>query len=155
MHAGLDESDGVQTVHVCENDALSSMSTDWIARVKASGRYATLSWAKEEVVRVLTLDDLIDSYGTPAFCKIDVEGFELHVMRGLSRRIPCLSFEFSSEMLGQARKVIWYLMKIGDYRFNYYVGEPNKLALTTWIDGDSMVTRLTATKGVGDIIARC
>ena len=32
----------------------------------------------------------------PAFAKIDVEGFELAVLKGLSRAIPALSFEFTT-----------------------------------------------------------
>lgn len=155
VHAGLDKSDGARTIYICESDTLSSMSLDWIARVKANGRYAALRWAKEEVVRVLTLDDLIDRYGMPAFCKIDVEGFELQVMQGLSRMIPCLSFEFSLEMLGETKEVIRYLARIGDYRFNYFVGEPHQLALLDWIDADSMVSRLTEMKNEGDILAKC
>jgi FkbM family methyltransferase len=40
-----------------------------------------------------TLDSLIDKYGVPGFIKIDVEGAEPLVLRGLTRRVSCLSFE--------------------------------------------------------------
>ncbi len=33
---------------------------------------------------VSTLDDLVFSYGEPAFVKIDTEGFEADILRGLS-----------------------------------------------------------------------
>ena len=63
------------------------------ARAVASGG----EWADHAVVPVTTLDALIDRYGLPAFCKIDVEGFEEAVVRGLSRPIPSVSFEFTPE----------------------------------------------------------
>jgi FkbM family methyltransferase len=45
-------------------------------------------------VPVLTLDLAIQRFGEPTFCKIDVEGWELEVLQGLTRSVPLLSFEF-------------------------------------------------------------
>jgi FkbM family methyltransferase len=44
-------------------------------------------------VSLTTLDQLIAQYGKPAFIKIDVEGYELVVLKGLSQKVPYLSFE--------------------------------------------------------------
>jgi FkbM family methyltransferase len=44
-------------------------------------------------VLTTTLDDLIARYGMPFFIKIDTEGYEQEVLKGLSCKIPCLSFE--------------------------------------------------------------
>lgn len=48
---------------------------------------------KKEKVQVVTLDDLIKEYGLPKYCKIDVEGFEWKVLKGLTRPIPYVSIE--------------------------------------------------------------
>jgi FkbM family methyltransferase len=45
------------------------------------------------LVHLTTLDALIEKYGNPGFIKIDVEGNELQVLKGLSRKVPWLSFE--------------------------------------------------------------
>jgi hypothetical protein len=52
-----------------------------------------IHFSKEVSISLTTLDQLIDQYGTPAFIKIDVEGYELSVLKGLSQKVPYLSFE--------------------------------------------------------------
>ena len=45
-------------------------------------------------VPVVTLDAAIEHYGVPAYCKIDVEGWEFEVLRGLSQAVDLISLEF-------------------------------------------------------------
>ena len=47
-----------------------------------------LKWTKTETVKVKTLDSLIEDHGTPDFCKIDIEGYELEVLSALTKSIP-------------------------------------------------------------------
>lgn len=70
---------------------LSTFSTGWIDEVKADPRFARFSWDDALEVEVTTLDALIATHGEPAFIKIDVEGFEGEVLRGLTRPVPALS----------------------------------------------------------------
>lgn len=44
-------------------------------------------------IKTTTLDQLIDLYGMPGFIKIDVEGFELQVLKGLSHPVSMVCFE--------------------------------------------------------------
>lgn len=44
-------------------------------------------------VELITLDELIRLFGKPGFIKIDVEGYEQHVLKGLSQKIPYITFE--------------------------------------------------------------
>ena len=44
-------------------------------------------------VEVITIDELIASHGIPDYIKIDVEGYEWQVLRGLSQSVSVLSFE--------------------------------------------------------------
>lgn len=52
-----------------------------------------IQFSDEVSIQLTTLDQLIDQYGQPGFIKIDVEGYELTVLNGLSQKIPYLSFE--------------------------------------------------------------
>ena len=155
VHVGIDDEEGTRTIHLCENDALSSMSDKWIDSVRASGRFGTLQWSRKEAVTVTTLDKMIERFGVPAYCKIDVEGYELHVIQGLSTGIPCLSFEFNPELRGEAEEALSHLSGIGNYLYNYCIGEPSRLELAQWIGADQMISVLN---GIGsghlDIFAK-
>jgi FkbM family methyltransferase len=98
---------------------LSSMSPVWIAAVKSSGRFPYYGWGRSVAVQVTTLDSLIALYGEPEFCKIDVEGFEREVFKGLSRPLARLSFEFHAEYIGEALACLESLRDLGMYRFNF------------------------------------
>jgi FkbM family methyltransferase len=70
-------------------------------------------------VNVLTLDYLIDRYGEPAFIKIDVEGYEPQVLRGLSHPVRALSFEFLRDILDQTADSLATLDELGPYSYRF------------------------------------
>jgi hypothetical protein len=72
--------------------SLSSFSKDWVETAKK--RFGNVAWNKQETVQITTLNNLISKFGTPKFCKIDVEGYEYEVLRGLSSKVPYMSIEF-------------------------------------------------------------
>jgi hypothetical protein len=67
-------------------------------------------WDRTVDIRVSTFDDLIGKYGEPAFCKIDVEGYEAEVVRGLSKPLRTLSFGY----LPMAHDAALTLLKLVD-----------------------------------------
>ena len=52
-----------------------------------------LKFDQHKAVETTTIEDLIVTYGMPAYIKIDVEGHEVNVLRGLKQPVPLLSFE--------------------------------------------------------------
>ena len=108
-------------------------------------------------VPVTTFDQLIDVYGEPAFCKIDVEGFEYQVLKGLSRPIKALSYEYTPENIGNAISCTERLAALGTFEFNYSVAETLTWALPTWISAaeiKSVLSKLANTDSGGDVYAR-
>ena len=52
-------------------------------------------------VEATTLDCLIQQYGKPFFIKIDVEGAESQVLRGLSHDVPFITIEYHGDQRGK------------------------------------------------------
>jgi FkbM family methyltransferase len=69
-----------------------------------SKAYPGAEWGEPQCVASVTLDQLIAFHGVPEFVKIDVEGGELNVLRGLTKKIPSLSFEFHHEFPDDAQR---------------------------------------------------
>jgi FkbM family methyltransferase len=142
VEAALDEKEGVGELAVCEQEpTISTMSQRW----RSEGRFAGKNeWTKTVPVAVTTLDCLIARYGTPAFCKIDVEGFEVLVLKGLSQPIPVISFEFTREFFSDAKTCIDHLLSIGPAAFNVSFGESMTLLCEPWVHPDELHERLEA-----------
>ena len=122
---------------------MSTMSESWrtsLAHVNPG--FSTVRWEKSVEVPVVTLDSLIESYGVPTFCKIDVEGYEAEVLGGLSQPLPGLSLEFVAGQLDVAVACVRRLEKLGTYRFNFVPGEARDVVFETWMDADGMLAWL-------------
>lgn len=153
----LGERAGEAELLISDASTISSLSRDWIDSVRKSGRFRAYRWDRAVTVPVATLDALIGEHGVPAFVKIDVEGFELPVLRGLSRPVGALSFEFVPEYNIAAVEAIRHLDAIGMTRFNYSAGESMSLALSEWVGAEEIAGLLesfTDPDEWGDVYAR-
>ncbi len=115
-----------------------------------------VTWDQTIDVEMVTLDQLIEIYGLPKFCKIDVEDFEVKVLEGLSTAIPVVSFEYFSYMKPQAYQCIELLRNLGDYQFNWSYAETLKFE-SDWITAKEMISVLegfTEEDRSGDIYAK-
>ncbi len=86
-------------------------------------------------VPVTTLDDEIEKFGLPNFCKVDVEGYEAQVIRGLSSPIPTISLEYHCDNAGieKVRDILVHLEKIGSYEVNLIGGEDPVWLSSSWL----------------------
>jgi FkbM family methyltransferase len=87
---------GVLTMWIDEpGSALNTLNPKWVETLRNDETHAgkRLHFTVEKKVETTTLEKLIASHGIPFYIKIDVEGHELNVLRGLKQPVPYLSFE--------------------------------------------------------------
>lgn len=156
VQKAIGETEGNAQLILSDAHTISSMSNEWITAVRASGRFADHQWGPSVTVPVTTLDQLIREYGMPDFCKIDVEGFESQVLRGLSNPISAVSFEFTPEYFESCLECIDHLLRLGYREFNYSLGESMILASEEWVDSTKLVGLLMKldSRSGGDVYAR-
>lgn len=145
IEAAVGASPGDATMHVSRAfPTVTTLSAEWMDSVRRTKSFGGVRWEQELSVRVTTLDGLIAEHSVPAFCKIDVEGYELECLRGLSQPVPALSIEYIPAAIDIALGCIERLAALGDYRFNLTRRESQRLDLSEWIDGPHMADRLRA-----------
>ena len=116
-------------------------TTSTMAKHWKSGRFSNEKWDQNITVEMTTLDDLIKIYGLPSYIKIDVEGFELDVLIGLSQKAGIISFEFTSEFLDQTINCLDHLKKIGYHEYNFSIGERRKF-YSQWSNTEELIQKL-------------
>lgn len=122
------------------NSQISTFSSEWISELKKT-RFSGNEWGIKEIVEVTTLDILIAEFGKPKFIKIDVEGFEPEVIKGLSKQFNYLSFEYAvPEKLDNLLQCLQLLQsKYKNLAANYAKGEEPALQLDNWISLQEMM----------------
>jgi FkbM family methyltransferase len=126
--------------------AVNTLSQKWAIALNAnkarhSHGHSGLEFTRQKTVETTTVEQLMSAYGVPIFIKIDVEGYELNVIRGLQRPVPYLSFEvnlpeFRSEGL-QCVEILGRLAVAG--KFNYAVECEQGLAQERWLSADEFL----------------
>ena len=129
--------------------AVNTLSQKWATALNANkARHAHehcgLDFARQRAVETTTIEQLISAYGVPRFIKIDVEGYELKVIRGLRRPVPCLSFEVNlPEFRSEGLQCVEILGRLaGGGKFNYAVDCEQGLALERWLEADEFLVVL-------------
>jgi FkbM family methyltransferase len=93
------ESSGTATLRRAQpGSPLNTLSDKWadtLANAEVSRFDQTIAFKESIDVETVSVSDLIREYGRPFFIKIDVEGHEVNVLRGLSQPIPYVSFELN------------------------------------------------------------
>ena len=93
-----------------EEDGLSTINKDWLTSdsMPYKGKpYRTVA------ANTITIDKLAEIYGIPDLIKIDVEGAEWSVFKGLSSKMGIITFEWTDVTLEQHQQQLAYLLHGG------------------------------------------
>jgi FkbM family methyltransferase len=136
---------------------VTTLDDPWRETRRADRGFERVEWNRTLEIETATLDSLIARFGVPAFVKMDVEGSELRVLRGLSRPVAALSFEYLPMALPEARACLARVGEIGSYRFNLSVGESYRLISDRWLGAEEISSALDTPHvqtRAGDVYAR-
>lgn len=136
---------------------VSSLRNGFAEEVGVKPGFEHVRWDSVQKVTVTTLDKLIAQEGVPRYIKIDVEGFELDVLAGLSQPVELISVEYLPGLPYLSHAVIDRLLELGAYRFNPVIGETGAFLWQDWRDGAETkhwLRNLPAEASSGDLYAR-
>lgn len=115
---GLSDKIETKKFNISNSHVVSIFSEDWINNSRFTNVY---NWDTSIDVKTTTLDEVIDKYGIPYFIKIDVEGYEYEVIKGLTKLLEntYFAFEWAEEQYLIVNKTIKYLKELGYNNFTY------------------------------------
>jgi FkbM family methyltransferase len=159
VQAAVGDREGELELHLnLDNPTVSTASTAFIAAADGAIGWQGQRWEHCIRVQQTTLDALIERFGEPRFVKIDVEGYEALVLRGLSRPLASLSFEFTTIQRAVAEAALAECERLGAYRYNAALGESQRLLHAHWLGADAIadwLRRQPDAANSGDIYAVC
>jgi FkbM family methyltransferase len=106
-------------------------------------RFSSFKWKEPIPINVTTLDALAQVYGIPDFIKIDVEGYEVEVIKGMSFAPKALSFEFIPEDIRSILHCTIKIDSLGKYQYTYTIGlEPDMQFVIPWGSAIDMILHI-------------
>ncbi len=129
--------------------AKNTLSRKWADTLKDDDKRFghALGFEQSRQVETVTIEQLIVAHGAPFFIKIDVEGHELSVLRGMRRPVPYLSFEVNlPEFKKEGLECVRVLTKLApEGQFNYAIDCRRGLVLKDW----------TSSRGISAFLDSC
>lgn len=156
LQVGIGSEAGHQDIHVSNISEVSTFSQDFINAYKIQ-RDINIEWNETSTVEIKTLDQLITAYGIPKFCKVDVEGFELEVLKGLNQPLPLMSLEYNAKLKNVAIDYLTELTKFDNLVFNFSPYETMQFNFPNWQQPAEFLTyikHLPEAVQTGDVYAK-
>jgi len=142
---------GRQAINVIDDiTAFSSFSDRWVKSLEDPelNRFGlSLKPPTTQMVDMTTLDLLIEQFGRPHYVKVDVEGHEINVLRGLSQKVALVSFEANlPEFVDETTDCVSTLAALAPTcTFNYTNETQDHFQLPDWVGASVFNAHLTST----------
>jgi len=145
----VSDATGSATMYVeAPGSAKNTMNTKWVEALREDEtRFGhRLGFSETALVGTVTLDDLIADHGVPFYIKIDVEGHESRVLRGLTRAVPLVSFEVNlPQFLGEGLECIHRLTELDlTGQFSYVTASLANPPIREWLTADAVVPLISS-----------
>lgn len=140
-----------------EEDGLSTLNKDWLTSdtLPYNGKPFRIT-----AVNTITMDRLVEIYGTPDLTKIDVEGAEWSVFNGMTKHHGMLTFEWTDVTIGEHEQQLEYLQslgytEVGPQFITHHLEEPKQwyplkgFRLGEWVFDNSLEWKETGWKEAG------
>jgi FkbM family methyltransferase len=147
---------GKLQLRICQDSVISTVVDAWYEEAKRSDIHKDARWLETVEVDVITLDELARRYGIPAFVKIDAEGYDDHVLNGMSFRPQGLCFEYNRLLPEVAALCFETPVLSSGYVFNFTRGLDLKYISDHWMGGQEICRCLSDFVGndeYGDVVA--
>lgn len=144
VRSAVADRNGSQTMWIDEpGSAKNTLNPKWVETLRGDPRRfgKSLAFGGEKKIQTVTLEDLFVSHGRPFYIKIDVEGFEVSVLRGLQTSVPYISFEVNlPEFRSEAVECIELLEQVAaNGQYSYSSDCSKGLALEGWLDKEDFL----------------
>jgi FkbM family methyltransferase len=132
VFAAVGDAPGTASLNVCSEPGFSTLVDPDVEWIQESPDYETVRWTRTVEVPITTMDLLARDFGEPEYVKIDVEGFEINVLRGMTSRPRYLSFEFGARRKDASLECLEHLGERG-YAFRPIVGREYRFVTPDWM----------------------
>lgn len=125
---------------------VSSLEPGWVDALQAL-RPHNIVFTGSQAVATTTVGALIDEFGQPRYCKIDIEGAEVEAIRSLRVPIDIVSFEHLPHRFDATAASLVGLGDLADYRYNYFVRESHRFVASAPLSSEDLLRQL---RGIAD-----
>jgi len=119
-----------------QEDGLSTLNKDWLTSpaMPYNGKPFRTVYAN-----TITIDTLANLYGKPDLIKIDVEGAEWLVFKGMTRKMGTITFEWTYSTIAEHSKQLEYLASLGytEYSIRFIENHLEFPPVDSWLPIDS------------------